>query len=493
MANLKFGLGSTDVPSFTGAPGRYRDYRLAIHWLAASVRDDNRQLVAPALVQRLSGEASELFRYRDPAEFRVADGFQRFVRVLDEHYQYLPETELLEALDSFLYGVVRAPRQGATEFSAQFRTALSRLESVLSEHIHQERLGLHVTAVAQFPEAQRRHVGALEEWSQAARDARDLGDDGDELVEEALAALGPAPPAPVPPVAPVAAPFHFPQVFTGVLFLKKFNLSREQKASTIRAAGGSFSFPVLERILRSSEQVYEGHQAPSRGGHQHAYLGHDEYYAADDEYYDEAEDEEYWDTEDVFYGEDDWWDPEDYGDADDDGWEESGELDHAAASSDPAEADPGMEEALLGYLEARRKLQSVRTARGFTDPGAFPPPQRGEAPRLSEYVGTHSGPSKGRKGGKGKSKGKSSSKGGRTGKGKRRPFRKGKGKGRGKGKGQTKGTAKGFLAYAYYSFSYAFTAVGFCGMLGRPLPFHRARGRARRACVPCVRAWLRSA
>ena len=110
MANLKFGLGSSDVPSFTGAPGRYRDYRLAIHWLAASVRDDNRLLVAPALAQRLSGEASELFRYRGPAEFRVADGFQRFVRVLDEHYQYLPETELLEALDSFLYGVVRAPR-----------------------------------------------------------------------------------------------------------------------------------------------------------------------------------------------------------------------------------------------------------------------------------------------------------------------------------------------------------------------------------------------
>ena len=60
----------------------------------------------------------------------MADGFQRFVRVLDEHYQYLPETELLEALDSFLYGVVRAPRQGATEFSAQFRTALSRLSSL---------------------------------------------------------------------------------------------------------------------------------------------------------------------------------------------------------------------------------------------------------------------------------------------------------------------------------------------------------------------------
>ena len=57
MANLKFGLGSTDVPSFPGAPGRYRDYRLAIHWLAASVRGDNRQLVAPALVQRLSGVA----------------------------------------------------------------------------------------------------------------------------------------------------------------------------------------------------------------------------------------------------------------------------------------------------------------------------------------------------------------------------------------------------------------------------------------------------
>ena len=130
------------LPSFDGSPGKYRDYRFAVIWQYASVKPENRQFYAPALVDVLTAGsgAKEIFRYTAPERFQTADGFQLYLSILDGHYNYLPETELVEAVDNFIYNLQRGSRQGPTEFSALFRTQLARLESVLSAALHEENL-----------------------------------------------------------------------------------------------------------------------------------------------------------------------------------------------------------------------------------------------------------------------------------------------------------------------------------------------------------------
>ena len=79
-----------DYPEFDGDPARYRSYRVSVRWLEASIKDENKHLIAPALVRRLSGVALDLFRDRDPTEFRSDNGVTRFLALLDHHYNYLP-------------------------------------------------------------------------------------------------------------------------------------------------------------------------------------------------------------------------------------------------------------------------------------------------------------------------------------------------------------------------------------------------------------------
>ena len=89
----------SDYPEFDGDPARYRAYRVAVRWLEASVRAEHQHLVAPALVRKLKGVAVELFRDKDPSDFRCAEGVTNLLEILDVHYNYLPETELQDAIE----------------------------------------------------------------------------------------------------------------------------------------------------------------------------------------------------------------------------------------------------------------------------------------------------------------------------------------------------------------------------------------------------------
>ena len=110
------------LPSFDGSPGKYRDYRFAVIWQYASVKPENRQFYAPALVDALTAGsgAKEIFRYTAPERFQTAEGFSLYLSILDGHYNYLPETELVEAVDNFIYSADRGKvRPSSAPFSAR--------------------------------------------------------------------------------------------------------------------------------------------------------------------------------------------------------------------------------------------------------------------------------------------------------------------------------------------------------------------------------------
>ena len=52
---------------------------------------------------------------------------------LDEHYKYLPETELHEAIDEFMFLLKKRNNEGATAFASRFKTQLSRVQSLIAQ------------------------------------------------------------------------------------------------------------------------------------------------------------------------------------------------------------------------------------------------------------------------------------------------------------------------------------------------------------------------
>ena len=55
------------------------------------------------------------------------------LKTLDRHYRYLPETELHEAIDEFLFLLRRRGGEGATAFASRFKTQLNRLETLIAQ------------------------------------------------------------------------------------------------------------------------------------------------------------------------------------------------------------------------------------------------------------------------------------------------------------------------------------------------------------------------
>ena len=52
------------------------------------------------------------------------------------HYAFLPETELHEAIDSFLFDLrkrLKRPHEGATAFASRFKTALRRVQALIAQ------------------------------------------------------------------------------------------------------------------------------------------------------------------------------------------------------------------------------------------------------------------------------------------------------------------------------------------------------------------------
>ena len=51
---------------------------------------------------------------------------------MDNHYRYLPETELNDCVDEFLFHLKKKPGEGPTAFVSRFKTGLSRLETLIA-------------------------------------------------------------------------------------------------------------------------------------------------------------------------------------------------------------------------------------------------------------------------------------------------------------------------------------------------------------------------
>ena len=129
--------------TFDGRPGRYREFRRKVILSVAALEDKNQHLAGPKLLSRLSGEAWRCTEHLSVAELRSDKGWLLVLDTLDKHYRiynrHLPEVELHESIDEFLFHLKKRPAEGTTAFSDRFKTALSRLENL----IQQEREAAH--------------------------------------------------------------------------------------------------------------------------------------------------------------------------------------------------------------------------------------------------------------------------------------------------------------------------------------------------------------
>ena len=101
----------------------------------ASLEDKQQHLAGPRLLNRLSGEAWRATEHLSVAQIRSDEGWLKVLQSLDAHYRFLPETELHESIDEFLFLLKRKGGEGATAFASRFKTQLHRLETL----IHQEK------------------------------------------------------------------------------------------------------------------------------------------------------------------------------------------------------------------------------------------------------------------------------------------------------------------------------------------------------------------
>ncbi|CAL1138301.1 unnamed protein product [Cladocopium goreaui] len=119
--------------TFDGKPSGYRDFRRKTLLAIAGLEDKHSHLAGPRLLSRLSGEAWRATEHLNISQLRSPEGFMIVIRALDEHYKYLPETELHESIDEFLFALKRRQGEGATAFASRFRTQLARVETLISQ------------------------------------------------------------------------------------------------------------------------------------------------------------------------------------------------------------------------------------------------------------------------------------------------------------------------------------------------------------------------
>ena len=90
------------------------------------------KLAGPKILTRLTGEAWRAIEHLSISELRSEDGWLLVLRALDNHYKYLPETELNECVDEFLFHLKRRSGEGPTAFVSRFKSVLSRLETLIA-------------------------------------------------------------------------------------------------------------------------------------------------------------------------------------------------------------------------------------------------------------------------------------------------------------------------------------------------------------------------
>ena len=118
---------------FDGKPSGYRDFRRKTSLAVAGLENRHAHLAGPRLLQRLQGEAWRATEHPKIADLRKQNGWLEVIHALELHYRFLPETELHEAVEEFLFSMKRRPGEGATSFSSRFRTQLDRVQTLIAQ------------------------------------------------------------------------------------------------------------------------------------------------------------------------------------------------------------------------------------------------------------------------------------------------------------------------------------------------------------------------
>eukprot|EP00435_Cladocopium_sp_Y103_P060853 s680_g22.t1 len=118
---------------FDDRPGNYREFRRKTILAVAGLEEKHLHLAGPRLLTRLQDETYRATEHLSVADLRRPDGWMQVIRALDAHYAFLPETELHEAIDHFLFDLRKRPHEGATAFASRFKTALARVQALIAQ------------------------------------------------------------------------------------------------------------------------------------------------------------------------------------------------------------------------------------------------------------------------------------------------------------------------------------------------------------------------
>ena len=403
--------------SFGGAPSEYRHFRRKILLHIASLEEKQLKLAGPRILTRLTGEAWRATEHLSVGDLRSEKGWLRVLRALDDHYRYLPETELNECVDEFLFHLKRRSGEGPTAFVSRFKSVLSRLEALI--------------ALEKQSKTQKRKHGTvmdLEKTGDPAPDDSDISSmespSGPDLTKRNLDAatasagekpadreksagttkgphktvgsfVGEGSPKRRGGKPPSSSSSHgsrgtqkadderaqrkmmenlevleaghlkkkpiFPSVILGHLFMRKYGLTREQRSQVIRSAGGSCRFEDVERVIRASDYEDRFQENSQRGGP--AKPGRrDQVMVADDSSLSEPD-----------YSSEDAMEMTDNGeDTEDEEYEEAFQVQKKARQD--------AKRAFRSYKDSRKKMKEIRKERQPYMPVVALPPGTGPAP-----------------------------------------------------------------------------------------------------------------
>jgi hypothetical protein len=420
---------SSALPKLPDSPGEtYRLWSLKIRWKFSSVPDDKQHLFGARVISECLPEAAaNLFTNLEPGTFRVKDGLDKVLAVLDGTYAALPEIELTQVAVRF-FRLQRNSQETNTAFATRYKAWVARLEAVVSAELKRESLREHEERVVTYRdsvvshlissrevrEAQRVYDEAIARLEAAMTVAQDDGDeDTQATLQNAWTALGDRPeeqPTPVKPEKGKEPKFLFPKILLGALYLAGCGLGAETCNSIIRNAKGRTELEDIVKLLRSTE-----FNQPRNNRHQNnAYVG--DSFDDDSEQYDNEWSYGTWQSDDWNAEYDDFdafnadWDWQESGEWQEDSWfgEDTEEYDALTADLEIEDDDEELFDAMVGYQEARKKLGDLKKARGFYKPGMVVPNSM-----FVKKKGFRKGKGKG-KSKSGKGKGKSFSKTGKS-------------------------------------------------------------------------------
>ncbi|CAE7239120.1 RE1 [Symbiodinium sp. CCMP2592] len=314
---------------FSGAPSEYRHFRRKILLNVASLEEKHVKLAGPKILTRLTGEAWRATEHLSISELRSEDGWLRVLQALDGHYKYLPETELNECVDEFLFHLKRKAGEGPTAFVSRFKAVLSRLETLIAAeraqrktpkrkresilrrpdaggHTEQEESETSGGSSGEPPLTKERVDAAAASAGDPSAKATDdtkgpktvgsfVGEkspkrgppssggshrsrgtqkaDDDRAQRRMLESLGRL------EVGHLKLKPIFPAVILGHLFMRKYGLNREQRSQVIRSTGGSCKFEDIEKVIRASDyedRLGDGHRGPAQRPHRGAVMAAEE-------------------------------------------------------------------------------------------------------------------------------------------------------------------------------------------------------------------------